>query len=286
MKFNILVQNKTIDDNDGSSQVLFHIGHALEEHGHTFNFLNLIDDWPEADSFIYQSEWATQLNPRLKDRRERKISWLGHFTPTYRYPMPKLEEIQADIYFTQWRGECVEMAAKAVRSPILYVPHGFCPKCNTEGKMIDGPKAVFIGADYPERRLDWNDYAYVTRIVCPHDQAKDYYKTAIVSPTVHGDFQKGKVTEYMQVAGHMLNDRIFNVVMSGGFAIADDVPILSEFFTSDEVPQAATKEGYKETIDYFIANPERRLPYMQKSKERIVRDHSYVDRIKPLLEAL
>ena len=286
MRFNILVQNKTLADNNGGSLVLFHIGHALEEYGHTFQMFNLNEDWPEADYIMYQSEWDKHLKPRLTERKEKKICWLGHFTPSARYDMPKLEEIDADMYFTQWKGECVELAERLVIKPILYIPHGWCGKCNTRGKVIEAPKAVFIGADYKERSLDWNDYAFVTRVTCPHDEAKDYYRSAIVSPNLHGSFQKNQVTEYMQVPGTMINDRIYNVIMAGGFAICDDVPILRDFFTANEVPQAHTREEYKDLVDYFINNPEKRRDYVKNATERIIAEHSYVHRIKPLIEAL
>lgn len=219
MRFNILVQNKTLADNNGGSLVLFHIGHALEEYGHTFQMFNLNEDWPEADYIMYQSEWDKHLKPRLTERKEKKICWLGHFTPSARYDMPKLEEIDADMYFTQWKGECVELAERLVIKPILYIPHGWCGKCNTRGKVIEAPKAVFIGADYKERSLDWNDYAFVTRVTCPHDEAKDYYRSAIVSPNLHGSFQKNQVTEYMQVPGTMINDRIYRICLCGAFFI-------------------------------------------------------------------
>lgn len=203
--------------------------------------------------------------------------------------MLPLDQIHGDYYFTQWQGECVDYA-KSILGDIHYLPHGYCPKCNKEGNAIDTlintPKVLFIGADYPERERDWIDYANVSRITCPFTEAKNYYKSAIVSPNLHGAFQKNVATEYMQIPGTMINDRIFNVIMSGGFTVSDDVPIMREFFNQSEIPVASTKEEYKNFIEYFLKNSYEREPYMQKAKKRIQENYSYVGYYKDFLKKI
>lgn len=278
MNFAIFVHNKTLEDNNGGSIVLAHHKHALEALGHTATLINLTDDIPEGtEAIIYQSEWYNHIEDKLRAFQGLKMCWLGHMYPDSRYAMPPIGLIQyADVFFTQWQGDCVREAEKQLGKPISYLPHGYCETCNTEGREVGGlPNAVFIGAGYPERSQDWLDYANVTKIFCPFQEAKDYYRSAIVSPNLHGDFQKNKVTNFTQIPGTMLNDRIFNVIMSGGFAICDDVPIISEFFSEDEVLRAPNKEEYKRLIDYFLEHPEERKPYMMKAKKKIQDNYSY-----------
>lgn len=84
----------------------------------------------------------------------------------------------------------------------------------------------------------------------------------------------------------MINDRIFNIILSGGFAISDDTPIVKKFFEEDEVPYAKDKEHFKWMIDYFIAHPEERMSYMQKAKERILKEYLYTNYWKEFLKQL
>jgi len=273
MKFAIFVQDNRIPDNNGGSIVLLHHAHTLRELGHEVEFLSLTDDIPKADYVIVQSEWS---NHKQFDHRNL-IIWLGHFNPAKKYQMPK--NMRALQFFTQWKGECVEEAEHNLNQKIHYLPHGIC-SCNTEGKQIQSPQTVFIGANYKERDQDWLEG--VTRIQCHHEQAKNYYKSARVSPNLHGAFQLNQKTEFMQTPGRMVNDRVFNIIASGGFCISDN-PMTREFYDADEVPVAKTKGEYQMLINHFLNNPEKRLSYMEKARKK---EHTYKKYYKEFLKNL
>ena len=270
--------DKDLKEMNGATIVLLHHLHALEQVGHQSGGLLTagVDEIPpEAEYILFQSEWWNVIKPHLETSRAKRVCWLGHFSPSVsKYGMPKIEDIKAHFFYTQWKGECVEWAKEKIGKDIFYMPHGACELCNTEGKIIpDYYKAIFIGNNYPERNQDWLEN--ITMVQTPFIKAKDSYKSALVSPNLHGDFQKGIPTDFFQVPGHMINDRIFNVIMSGGFTISDNNPIVKDFFTEDEVPYAETKEQYQEMIRYFIAHPEERLPYMKKAKKKIMENYTY-----------
>jgi hypothetical protein len=283
MKFYAYVQDKTLNDCNGGSIVLNHHLHALKELGNETGLLNLSELVPRnADYIIFQSEWWGHLKPYLEMSNVKRVCWLGHYKET-RYGMPKIKDIKADYYYIQWKGDCVKWGEEQTGKKIYYLPHGGC-SCMTEGKEIKAPKAVFVGNHYPERKEDWIDYAQVTRMNSPIDTIKNLYKSSIVCPTIHGDFQKNKTTDWFFIPGEMINDRIFQIILSGGFAISDNTRIVSEFFEQDEVPQAKDKEQFKWFVNYFTQNPDDRLPYMKKAKERILKEHLYKKRWKELLE--
>lgn len=288
MKFSIYCHNKSLSDNNGGTIVLLHHKHALEALGHEAELYNLDEKVPEdTDYIIIQSEWWGHNQCAVEKHPAKKICWLGHFKPSSRYAMLPIKEIKADYFFTQWKGQCVEWAEKEVGKPIYYLPHGYCPRCNTEGKKIaNAPKAVFIGANYPERTQDWLDYANVSRVQCPWEEAKDYYRSAIVCPNIHGDFQKNQVTEFTGMPGEMMNDRIFNIIMSGGFAISDDTEIVGEFFNQGEVLRASNKEEFKYMIDYYLANSVERGAYVARARRKIINNYSYVDYWEEYLKTL
>lgn len=288
MKFYAYCCQKDLSDNNGGSLVLAHHLHALEELGHeSGGLLNLTEPVPkDADFIMHQSEWWNVIKPHLNNSKAKRICWLGHFYPSLVYGYPPIKEIKAAYYHTQWKGEAVEKAKKELGIGIYYLPHAGCSKCNTEGIQTDAPKVVIIRNKFKERAEDWIDYAQVTAINAPFAKVKDIYKSATVCPNLHGDFQKNIRCDFFTVPAFMINERLFQVILSGGFAISDNNPIVKEFFSEDEIPYCETKEIYKEKIKYFRDNPEARIPYMERAKARILKEHLYTIRLKGFLETL
>ena len=291
MKFYAYCIRKDMLDRNGGSIVLWHHGHALEELGHEFGGMLDLEDTPpkDADFLMFQSEWWRALKLHKRHTNAKWICWLGHVKPHKKYQMPPIQEIEADYFHTQWQGKLFGYAREMLDrkgKELFYMPHGGCSKCNTEGTKIDCTKTVFIGADYPERAQDWLDYSKVNKITCPVEDAKNYYKSALVSPNLHGDFQKDMVTDYTQIPGRMINDRIFNVILSGGFTISDNAPIVKEFFAPDEIPYAETRADYRSMIKKFTDYPDERLTYMKKAKARILKEYMYTNYWKEFLKTI
>lgn len=288
MKFYAYCCDKSLKDNNGGSLVLWHHLHALEALGHeSGGMLGLNELVPEdADYVMFQSEWWAIIKPALEMSKAKRICWLGHYDTGSRYAMPKIQEIKADYFHTQYKGDAVKWGEEQIGKKIYYLPHAGCHKCNTQGKEIIAPKAVFIGNHFPERSEQWIDEAQVTKVQTQFDRCKDYYASALVCPNIHGDWQKGHQTEFFQIPGEMINERIFQIILSGGFAISDNTPIVKDFFSNDDVPYAETPEKFKELINYFIAHPEERLPYMKRAKERILKEHLYIHRWKDYLKVI
>lgn len=288
-KFYCYCQNKTLQDRNGGSLVLYHIGHALEQLGHEFGGMLNIEDAPprDADYLMFQSEWFRSLRYHRHETKAKWICWVGHFLPGVRYDMPLLSEIDADYYFTQYEGKAFDYAKEIFErqgKTLYYLPHAGCEKCNTEGIKIDCPEVIFIGNSFPERSEEWLQYAGVPVTGVPFEDCKNYYKSAIVCPNCHGGFQRNEISEFNEVPGYMINERIFQVILSGGFAISDNNPIVKKFFTGDEVPYAETKEEFKKLIDYFRTHQDERLPYMVRARKRIMREHLYTHRMAKFLK--
>lgn len=278
MKFYAYCQDKTLKDCNGGSLVLFHHLHALAEIGQeNGGLLNLDEKIPEdADFIMFQSEWYVIVRKYLQNSKAKRICWLGHFKPHSNYGMPSISSIDADYFHTQWKGDCVDWAKTQIKKPIHYLPHGGCLTCfGEEGKKIDCPSVLFIGNHYPERNENWLQYADVNLVQSPFEAIKDYYYSAIVCPNISGDFQKNRTCDFFQIPGEMINERIFQIILSGGFAISDDTAIVGEFFNQSEVIRSTTKEEFKKTIDFFVNNPNERRTYMKKAKKRIKSNYLY-----------
>lgn len=299
-KFYAYCVDSSLRDCNGGSLVLYHHLCALKQLGHqSGGMLNLTDEVPEdADYIMFQSEWWGHLQNPLARSKAKRICWVGHYNTHKRYAMPKLAEIEADFYHTQYIGEAVAWGEKQLKSKIYYLPHAGCNLCNVKGKQIteftsrdhDGkmiqqpvPKKVIIRNQFKERTEDWLDYAGVEKRNAPFDQIKDIYRSANVCPNLQADFQKNIICEFFQTPAEMINERIFQVTLSGGFCISDNSPIVKKFFTQDEVPYCQTKEEYREVIEFFAEHPDERLPYMEKALNKINKHHTYVNRWKDYL---
>jgi hypothetical protein len=303
VKFYAYAHDPTLADNNGGSLVLWHHLHAIEELGFiSGGMIGLGEEVPsDADFVMFQGEWYDMIEKKLNKSKVKRICWIGHYDTSPKYSMPKLSNIKADFYHTQYKGEAVEWGKKQIGRDIYYLPHAGCKKCNTHGKIItehttfDGlgnkikipvSKKIIIRNRFNERKEDWLDYAGVEKRNAPFDEIKDIYKSSRVVANIHGDFQKGRIDDFFRIPAHMINERIFQVILSGGFAISDDTPIVREFFNEDEVPQCKTKQEFKEKIDYFVSNPEERISYMKKAKKRILDEHLYTHRIKNYLDVI
>lgn len=265
---------------NGAVLILKHHLHALERLlGATGGIIGLDEDVPrDADWIMFQSEWWVRLRDKLQASDAQRICWLGHFINNY--GMPDIASIDADVFHSQYKGECTVWAESVLGKKVHYLPHAGC-HCMKEGKKIDAPEVVFIGSNFPERTMDWLPVSPMTA-----ENPSDYYKSSLVCPNIHGDWQKGKVTDYQRLRGEMINDRMFNVILSGGFAVSDNTPIVKDFFSGDEVPYGETKEEYRALIDFFRKNPKEREPYMERAKEKVRKKHLYTHRWKNLLSAL
>lgn len=288
MRFYFYVTNPTLEDCNGASLVMAHQGHALTKLGHPFELISLHDEVPtDADFVVFQSEWWNVLKQKISRSNAKRICWVGHFKNEATYGMPKLSEIKADFYHTQYVGEAVRWAEQEIGQSIIYLPHAGCETCNFQGELIDGtPKKLIVMASYKERKEDWLNAAGVDKVKAPYDKVKDLYASALVCPTLHGEWQKGEVCELMHIPAFMINDRIFQVVLSGGFAVSDNNPIVKEFFAESEVPYANTMEEYVRLVNYYAEHSEKRESFMKKAKARILKEHLYTHRMTNFLKEI
>ncbi|MBW2194598.1 MAG: glycosyltransferase [Deltaproteobacteria bacterium] len=119
----------------------------------------------------------------------------------------------------------------------------------------------------------------VTRISVPYGDEPNILSSTSIIPNVHMDLCR-------DVPGMAPNMRTFQSIAGGGFVVSDNVPALRHYFQEDEVPVGLTPEDYKEKIDYFIMHPDERHEYWLRAYKRMINEHTYIHRVKSLLEAL
>ena len=103
------------------------------------------------------------------------------------------------------------------------------------------------------------------------------YASSSVSINVHEDYQRK--------FGGDCNERTFKIPMAGGFEITDDVLCIRKYFKDgEEIIIAKDKKDWFEKIDYYIKNPKKREEIIRKGKERVLREHTYNNRVALILK--
>lgn len=268
------------DDNLGGSIWLRHIGETLKQMGHEVTYCSYGSITSEYDFTIIQSEWIEKIAYKTS---KRAIVLLGHFTNTVYPDSTKLRD--EDIVLTQWKGEVVEDWEKRSGLKAHYFPHGYFPEYINDSmlKMC----SYWVGSDTPFRDISrFNGLPIVKITSCLPEFVSGYYKQSDICPNVHLNIQKGQLINVpesiLTKPGYAVNERLFWITGAGGFQIADENPLVREFYDEDEVPMA-TAEEFKEKFNYYLARPEEREKMAKKAHDRTMREHTYEKRITNIL---
>src|SRR3989344_1940029 len=108
------------------------------------------------------------------------------------------------------------------------------------------------------------------------EEERQIHRSSTIALNIHEDYQKKDLGD--------LNERTFKIPISGGFEIVDNVPSLSKYFKDgEELIIAKDKKDWFEKIDYYIRNPNKRLPIIEAGKKKVLKDHTYHNRVRQLL---
>ena len=108
------------------------------------------------------------------------------------------------------------------------------------------------------------------------DAAK-VYNLARLCPNIHHP--------QTQVGG--LNTRTFEVLAAGGFELVDHVAGLEENFdVGREIVCYDSPEHFRELAAYYLAHPDQRAAISERGRARVLRDHTYEQRLLTILKTL
>lgn len=268
------------DDQLGGSIWLRHIGDTLSQMGHDVRYAHYESDCSAADYVIIQSEW---IEKNAYKTSRRAIVLLGHFTAEVYPDSTKLRP--QDIVLTQWRGEVVDDWEKRSGLKAHYFPHGYM---RTNYPVIPFQKraAVWIGSDTPFRDISRFDGMPIDKVKCSENEVDGTYIQTAICPNVHLNIQRGEMVNVPESVidkpGYAVNERLFWICGAGGFQLADENPLVREFYDEDEVPMA-TAEDFKEIFNYYLEHPEKREAMAKKAHERTMKEHLYEHRITKIL---
>lgn len=269
------------DENLGGSIWIRHIGDTLKQLGHDVRYCHFESDTSAGDYTIIQSEW---IEKEAYKTSKRAIILLGHFTAVVYPDSTKLKP--QDIVLTQWKGEVVEDWENRSGLKAHYFPHGYFP--DHSWIDINQPiESIWIGSDSPFRDISRFNGLNIRKVenVVP-ESVSSWYKNSPISCNVHLNIQKGQLINVpesiLNKPGYAVNERLFWIPGAGEFQLADENPLIREFYDEDEVP-IATAEEFREKFEYYLNHPEERAKIAKKAHERTLREHTYEARIKNIM---
>ncbi len=164
-----------------------------------------------------------------------------------------------------------------------------------------GSEVSFMGAGYPNRRVAFRELISRDFKIWGNEWDGDHVlaplvqlKGARVSPDecvkifnatrINLNLQSSVQTDELVTGGDFVNPRTFELAACGAFQLVDKRSLMDEAFADDELATFTSMDELIKKIDYFSANPEEREQFAAKSRERVLKEHTYVNRMRTLIE--
>ncbi|WP_299396222.1 glycosyltransferase [uncultured Desulfovibrio sp.] len=177
------------------------------------------------------------------------------------------------------------------------------PELTPEERAEYGAEAAFLGAGYPNRRQafraladrdfkiwgsDWDGETVLAphiqrggARISPEESVKIYAATA-VNINLHSSVFADRLIS----GGDFVNPRTFELACMGAFQLVDRRQLLPELFAEDELAVFDSMPQCLELLDHFAAHPEERADYARRAQARVLRDHTYQQRMRALLSCM
>jgi len=164
-----------------------------------------------------------------------------------------------------------------------------------------GSDVSFMGAGYPNRRMafrdltrfdfklwgtDWDGDAILAPYVqlagarISPDDCVRIYNAAKININLHSSTQARELV----TGGDFVNPRTFEVAACGGFQLVDRRSLMAELFAEDELAVFDSMEELLPRIEHYLAHPEEREAVAMRGRARVLKDHTYAQRMQTLLE--
>ena len=116
---------------------------------------------------------------------------------------------------------------------------------------------------------------HIRKIPLSIDGERKVYSSSIISLNIHEDHQRKFGSDF--------NERTLKIIACGGFEICDNVRIIRKYFNEHELVIAEDTKDWFEKIDYYIKNPEKRLPIIEAGRSKVLTKHTYHNRVEQII---
>jgi len=121
-----------------------------------------------------------------------------------------------------------------------------------------------------------NSLKQVRKLNLPLEDERKVYSSSLVSINLHEDHQRDFGSDF--------NERTFKIIAAGGFQVVDNVAVLKKYFSKDELVIAENTKDWFEKIDYYVKNPEKRIPIIKAGRKKVLEKHTYYNRVNQIID--
>jgi spore maturation protein CgeB len=164
-----------------------------------------------------------------------------------------------------------------------------------------GSDLSFLGAGYPNRR---KAFKRLTRFdfkiwgtewegdpdLEPHlqlggarvssEDAVKIFNASKINLNLHSGVRASEAV----TLGDFVNPRTFELAACGGFQLVDRRGLMDELFEPEELTTFESMDELEELIEHYLARPEERREAAERSRARVLEDHTYARRMQSLIE--
>ena len=211
-----------------------------------------------------------------------------------------------DVFAVIQKEPFLSMLADAGQTNALYLPLAAQPDFHKPLQLSDqerreyGADIGFLGAGYPNRRLafrqlvgrdfkiwgsDWDGETLLAAHVqrggarIDAEESVKIYNATRVNLNLHSSLGTADLVSM----GDFVNPRTFELAAMGAFQLVDRRGLMPELFAQDELATFGTLEEFYAAIDHFVAHPDEREAFAARARARVLRDHTYEQRMAALL---
>lgn len=117
---------------------------------------------------------------------------------------------------------------------------------------------------------------HVRKVALDEDGGRKVYSSSTISLNIHEEHQRRLGCDF--------NERTFKIIASGGFEICDNVKVLRKYFTNKELVIGEDTNDWFDKIEYYIKNPEKRVPIIEAGKKKVLKEHTYHNRANQFID--
>lgn len=215
-----------------------------------------------------------------------------------------------DFFFIIQKDRHIQNVFNAGAGSVHYLPVGCDPMIHRRVELTPderskfGSELSFVGAGYNNRQhvfarlanrdfklwgTEWPGCLPFTKMlqeggnrIEPEDYVK-IFNASTINLNLHSSSERDGVEPF----GDFVNPRTFELASSQAFQLVDNRLLLGDMFeVGSEIATFADEGELEDRIDYYLRRPDERAAIVQKSHQRAISQHTYVHRMREMLEII
>lgn len=211
-----------------------------------------------------------------------------------------------DCVYTIQVGDAAEALRQHGARKVVYLPMAANPALHRPLTIADadrlryGAPVSFVGAGYPNRvalfeRLpipdlkiwgndwptEWNSRLQENGRRVTSEETALIYNASKINLNLHS-----AVNGELLMRGDFVNPRTFEIAACGAFQLVNDQGPLADLFDDSEVAVVRSLQDLVTALERFSKDEGMRSAMAERARQRVLREHTYVQRMRAALEAL